>query len=637
MSRKLLAQYATRMKQKEEELCRTARGTAMLLHDAGYFARKSIALPVEKAGNKEFAGAVSTGGTRHFFQNQINSFSHNKRGLATTAAGTAASVGTGIGVGVAVGGGVALVAASAAITGGIAVGVFALGIGIAVGINAYGAYQRGQAHERTSGQSADERYDTSAMVSDLEYMLNAADLEALARYQDKAIEAGKLLDRMVAAPVANCGDAATLAYGLFRFKHRLEEKLDKGRQMDHLTNFVFLVDNKIAAASQMCSLLGEIHTANLVIHLAKPDANLLNPEQKKAYGKSVTVANHLRDYNALAWKTWFETMTGARPGAAGAHVAGLMPLVALRQRMMTRSGKAEMEKAFASILKEAKNASDGDHNDVSGKVQDALAAAGSVDLGDQAAATRSGHVGGTSLKEFSISQLQGVVLGAGKTAATSASVSSALGSSAIGSTVNIAASGGAGLAAGIVVSALVGYALELLNDRSNIKAIYGNTVTDPAQRIWLLRSMLKAGRIEAMADSIRKCQESIAALQAFYADGSTMRTHASTRDRSGHETTHADMVTATKHLFRLQKHMLKLLAANSVLGLFYNELYGQVEKMITAYSAPGGAADQAIDKIKGRVEQSHHAQCAGTCYHVTSGSATGFNVAHRLKGAPNPA
>nr|WP_295852077.1 hypothetical protein [uncultured Xylophilus sp.] len=97
------------------------------------------------------------------------------------------------------------------------------------------------------------------------------------------------------------------------------------------------------------------------------------------------------------------------------------------------------------------------------------------------------------------------------------------------------------------------------------------------------------------------------------------------------------MVTATKHLFRLQKHMLKLLAANSVLGLFYNELYGQVEKMITAYSAPGGAADQAIDKIKGRVEQSHHAQCAGTCYHVTSGSATGFNVAHRLKGAPNPA
>lgn len=632
MSREKLAVYHRRIASQEELLKIKQPGAALLLADCEAFASNSATLPVRGSGNPEFAAMTKGGGTRHWISNKISAASHNKRGLATTGTSTAASIGTSIGVGAAIGGGAAVAVTAVAITGGIALAGLALGIGVVVLVGLYTTSQKGSAHERFRGGAADS-YGSSEMMTDLKYLLTNGDLENLARFQQKAIDAGKELDKALLAPLNNCADAASVAYALHRYKWRLRDKLDNSREMAHIETFQLLIDTKIDAASQMCQMLGQVHTANLILHLASSESAVLGREQAISYGKSAP-AVEMRDYTELLWASWYSGLTGGPGYVAPPFMQSLIRKVGAR--LGSGPPSARMKQAFAAILHEARTSSDGDHKNIGGKIADALRDGGITsriqsEMSD--VSTSVGNVGGVGANNFAAAQLQSILLSAGQTAASSASVSSALGASAIGSTANIAGSGGAGLAAGLLVSALVGYALEKENDKRNMKAIFENSVTDPAQRLWMLRSMLMAGRIETIADSYKKCQQSIVALQALYSSGDTIN---KTQIGSGYATTtHAQMVTATKHLFRMQKHLLRMLALSTVVSKFHQELESQVSQMLDAYLKPDGAADETVRAVVLQVGKHQH-NCAGTCYRVTAQSATMVKVANRLPSVPSP-
>ena len=647
MSKKLLGQYRTRMIAREAELKRNSLGGYLMVADCSAFAHSqkdgTKGLPVKGSGNPEFVKKTSGGTYSHAARNQLQAVSHNKRGLATTGASTVASIGAGVGTGMAIGSGAAaagigVIVASAAITGGIALAGVVVGIAIAAGVAAYTSYRVGSIGDRFAGAKGAEVYEESTeMMTDLKYALSNGELEKLARFMDKATETGKFLDTALNAPVDTCGDAAVLAYAMHRHKWRLRDKLDKGREMDHLAAVTALIDNKISACAQMCEIMGEMHTANMMIYLAVGGSAGRSKQQDLSYAKSTSPTTEVRDYTDLRWKLWYERLEAGTPPERRPWMNNLAPKVAYKLR--TANNKATMKSAFAGILKEAKNSSDGDHKNACGKIMDALNEASNAPIGTRMEAERvntgssGARAGGIQLIDFTTAQLQGVVMTAAKTAAGSASVSSALGSSAIGSVGNIAGSAGAGLAAGILVSALVGYALEKENDKRNVRDIFENKVTDPAQRMWLLRSMMQAGRLETLTESFKKAQQSIEALQALYGNSDEIRKQPA--GSGGHmETTHADMVTATKHLFRLQKHMLRMFAVSSVLNMFWNEMNAQVDALTAEYSREGGQADRVLTKVERQVEKLVH-NCPGTCYRVTAiGSGETIKVANRLVGVP---
>jgi hypothetical protein len=289
-----------------------------------------------------------------------------------------------------------------------------------------------------------------------------------------------------------------------------------------------------------------------------------------------------------------------------------------------------MQAAFAGILHRARTSSDGDHKNVCGTVtsalREALAAANAQRMAAEGASLSSSTSSSrdTAIENFTSQKLIDVFLSAGKTAATAASTSSALGSAAIGSTTNIAAGAGGGFLVGAIASALFTYMFDAINDRNNMRAIASGTLTNPVQRVWVLRSMLEAGRIASISESYRKTRESLTYMQNAFSQYGRY-------DFSSSFPSEEALVNVTKHLFRVQKHVLRMVGMAGVLNLFYAELDMSIDRLMDSYLKEGGQADRALDLIKKQVSKRTHI-CAGTCYRMHEANQGGdvFSVAHRL-------
>ena len=427
------------------------------------------------------------------------------------------------------------------------------------------------------------------MLDDLRYLLTHGELEKIARYHENALKTEKeLFLALMNAPstgLANCGEAATLACKMSRHKKRLEEKLVADDRKKHVGMYNKLVQDKIKESSALLQSLGKEFIESVVKHRLADGTLGRTASKNPVLG---VVKGEFRDYLELKLKTW---ANDALKGSGDKKAAAFLDVLPL--------------------LYEAKMSSTGDPNDIAGKVINALEAA-------SLSTSSSGSTGQTGNKVAAMSAqtlLDGILL-TGKTAATEAAKISVFGSMASGAPGSIAASGGAGFAAGLLVSSLVGAVLEYKNDKNNMAAL--KTEKDPVQRIWILRSLLEAGRINILYESYRKTQESTERLNTLVTVFKAMSGRLS----------YALMTEAATHLYRIQTHLIRMIAVGGLLNMFFNELDKEAGRMVRAWSDQGGLAPRAIHIVKGQVMKDH--ACNGTCYGLEMIENGVIKVQHRL-------
>lgn len=557
--------------------------------------------------------AEKGGSIKHAAANVKTGIFHNKRKTGAQLLGSGAGMAVGYGVSTAVGGaatatfGIAGLATLGAVTGGIAIGALLLGIGIAAGISAYRSSVKAGMTNKIKGDNGQFDYDPATLMKDLKHLLTAGEVEDLARYFDKAKETERAFKLALTKPLSNCKDAADLAHAMYTHRRRLEEKLRKGQRMEHLAMYKNLVDMKMSDTALMLEHMGHLHALNIVQWIVNRSHSEV--ELQRISRNSDTT--DIRDYTDLKWKTWFEQLVENKPMGTKTHSELLQAQTRISRNYGIKQPaiKATIKNIYAAILHEAKHASDGDKKNIAGKVADNL---------DRE--LRKTTVSTEDVASFTSLKLLDLTLGAGKTAGTSAAKSAALGSASIGSVGNIAASAGAGMLASILVTCLFTYAFDKANDKNNAAAIDSRSEPDPVKRIWLLRSMLMTGRVETLYESYVKIQQSFEQFKAFH-----------TRyDFVDRYPTHHELVKATTTFFRMQKHLLRMLAMGSVLSMFFDELDSAVDQMMDAYSQEGGDAVFAIDSIIKQVERQTHT-CVGTCYELKARGSNGIVVANPLK------
>lgn len=578
------------LKNLEESIKRESPTTGLLLNDTKVLADQSKPLPLRHSGNsfRNFFTAIrpQMGATSHAIGNKLTSASHAKRKIVSSGMGMVASTTTGYVVGWATGlAATSAFVATAALTGGIAAGVLVLGLLIGIAVS---QYQKAQKEQRKKNLALGTRTNVQ-MLDDLRYLLTHGELEEIARYHEKALKTEKeLFVSLMNTPstgVSNCGEAATIAYKMYRHKKRLEEKLVADDRKKHVCLYNKLVQDKIKESSALLQSLGKEFVESVVKHRLADGTLGRTASKKPTLG---IVKGEFRDYLELKLKTW---VNDALKGSGDKKAAAFLDVL--------------------TLLYEAKMSSTGDHNDVAGKVSNALDAA-------SLSTSSLGSTGQTGNKVAAMSAqtlLDGMLL-TGKTAATEAAKISAFGSMASGAPGSIAASGGAGFAAGLLVSSLVGAVLEYKNDKNNMAAL--KTEKDPVQRIWILRSLLEAGRINILYESYRKTQESTERLNALVTAFKAMNVRPS----------YALMVEAATHLYRIQKHVIRMIAVGGLLNMFFNELDKEVGRMVRVWSDQGGLAPRAIHIVKGQVVKDH--ACNGTCYGLVMIENGVVKVQHRL-------